>query len=668
MLGVVTQNSVVSCLSKWVCTHAAVTSTSLRGRPTSTASTKGTNHGGIRRATTTAAASATAEGGDVMRVASGEALRKSREYAANAARMRRECEAVGREARRARGGGGEAERRRHEARGKMMVRERVRSLLDRGSPFLELSMLAGCPTSEGAADDGCGGGDYGGPSGTTTDAEGVGGGKEKAPQNESASGRGKTSGSGGNGNGNGSGNGHGKQSKGLGGNGNGNGNGKEEDNVVPSGGIVTGVGMVSGTRCMVVANDATVKGGTYFPVTIKKHLRAQEIAMQNHLPCIYMVDSGGAYLPKQAEVFPDRDHFGRIFYNQAQMSSRGIPQIAIVMGSCTAGGAYVPAMADEAIIVNGTGSIFLGGPPLVLQQARNTSGVTDHFAASDAEALKAARSVVSHLNISSKCTHGSPVDDPLYDSEELNGVIPADTHKHFEISHVIARIVDGSRFTEFKAQYGKTLVTGFAHIHGHLVGIIANNGILYSDSALKGAHFIQLCEQRRIPLIFLQNITGFMVGKKYEASGIAKDGAKLVSAVSCATVPKITVVCGGSFGAGNYAMCGRAYNPNFLFMWPNAQISVMGGDQAASVLATVKREALTKAGKSWTKEEEEEFKKPILQKYKHEASALYSTSHVWDDGIITPVETRNVLGLALCACLGGKKSMSRGQPVGVYRM
>lgn len=396
------------------------------------------------------------------------------------------------------------------------------------------------------------------------------------------------------------------------------------EDVVPSGGIVTGIGRVQGQEVMVVANDATVKGGTYYPITVKKHLRAQEVARENRLPCIYLVDSGGAFLPKQDEVFPDRDHFGRIFYNQATMSAAGIPQIAVVMGSCTAGGAYVPAMSDESIIVKGNGTIFLGGPPLVKAATGEVvsaedlggadvhcriSGVTDHYAQDDRHALALARRVVANLNRKKqRDVTITAVEEPLYDANELGGIIPVDTRKPFDVRNVIARIVDGSRFDEFKALYGTTLVTGFARLHGMPLGIVANNGILFSESAVKGAHFIELCNQRGIPLLFLQNITGFMVGRKYENGGIAKDGAKLVTAVACATVPKLTLVIGGSFGAGNYGMCGRAYSPRFLFMWPNSKISVMGGEQAASVLATIQRDNKEAAGQQWSKEEEEKFK------------------------------------------------------------
>ncbi len=435
----------------------------------------------------------------------------------------------------------------------------------------------------------------------------------------------------------------------------------------PGAGIVTGIGRVHGFEVVIVANDATVKGGTYFPMTVKKHLRAQEIARENRLPCVYLVDSGGAFLPLQDEVFPDREHFGRIFYNQAQLSAAGIPQIAVVMGSCTAGGAYVPAMSDESVIVREQGTIFLGGPPLVkaatgeIVDAESLggadvhtaiSGVADHLAEDDEHALSIARDILKHCNRRKQLPVATaPVREPLFASDELLGIVPADPRRPFDIREVIARIVDGSDFQEFKARYGKTLVTGFAHIHGYPVGIIANNGILFAESALKGAHFIELCNQRGIPLVFLQNITGFMVGRKYENAGIAKDGAKMVTAVACANVPKFTVVIGGSFGAGNYAMCGRAYGGRFLWMWPNARISVMGGEQAASVLATVRRDGIEASGKAWSAAEEEAFKIPIRTQYEHQGSPWYATARLWDDGIIDPTDTRRVLGLALSASL-----------------
>ncbi len=489
----------------------------------------------------------------------------------------------------AQAGGPEKIRAIHQKRGKLLARDRIAALLDPGSPFLELSTLAAFEI-------------YG--------------------------------------------------------------------NEAPGAGIATGIGRVSGREVMIVANDATVKGGTYFPLTVKKHLRAQEIAEQNLLPCIYLVDSGGAFLPLQAEVFPDKEHFGRIFYNQAQMSAKGIPQIAVVMGSCTAGGAYVPAMCDESIIVKGNGTIFLGGPPLVKAATGETvtaeelggadvhsrhSGVTDHYAEDDAHALELARSAAAHLGLNKKSGWAAEAlrapEAPRYSPDEIYGVLPPDLKTPFDIREIIARTVDGSRFHEFKALYGTTLVCGFAHIEGMPVGIIGNNGILFRESALKGAHFVELCSQRKIPLLFLQNITGFMVGRDYERGGIAKDGAKLVQAVSTTNVPKITVVIGGSFGAGNYGMCGRAYNPRFLFMWPTAQISVMGGEQAATVLATVKKEQLEKEGKTLSAQEETDLKAPILAKYAKEGSAYYSTARLWDDGIIDPAKTREVVALSLGACL-----------------
>jgi len=497
-------------------------------------------------------------------------------------------------------GGGDAAKAKHVARGKLLPRERVRSLLDVGSPFLELSQLAAWDMYE---------------------------------------------------------------------------------NQVPAAGIVTGIGRVSGRECMIVVNDATVKGGTYFPMTVKKHLRAQEIAQQNRLPCIYLVDSGGANLPNQDEVFPDRDHFGRIFFNQANMSALGIPQIAVVMGSCTAGGAYVPAMSDESIIVRNQGTIFLGGPPLVKAATgevvsaedlggadvhARTSGVADHYALNDTHALQIARRIVSHLNQPKRVAlEIREPREPAYAADELHGVIPTDPRKPFDIREVIARVVDASELDEFKPLYGTTLVTGFAHIYGYPVGVIANNGILFSESALKGAHFIELCSQRGIPLVFLQNITGFMVGRKYESGGIAKDGAKMVTAVACAKVPKFTVIVGGSFGAGNYGMCGRAYAPRFLWMWPNARISVMGGEQAASVLATVRREGLEKAGKSWSKDEEEAFKQPIRAQYEAQGHPYYASARLWDDGVIDPADTRRVLGLGLSASLNAPVEDTR---FGVFRM
>ncbi|MDQ3454382.1 MAG: methylcrotonoyl-CoA carboxylase [Actinomycetota bacterium] len=453
------------------------------------------------------------------------------------------------------------------------------------------------------------------------------------------------------------------------------------DDEAPAAGIITGVGRVAGRECVVVANDATVKGGTYYPLTVKKHLRAQEIALQNRLPCLYLVDSGGAFLPRQDEVFPDRDHFGRIFFNQATMSARGIPQVAAVLGSCTAGGAYVPAMSDEAVIVRNQGTIFLGGPPLVKAATgevvtaedlgggdlhSRTSGVTDHLAEDDAHALQIVRQIVSSLAPRSPLEWDVvPTEEPAVDPAELYGVVPADTRTPYDVREVIARLVDGSRFHEFKALYGSTLVTGFARLHGHPVGIVANNGILFSESAMKGAHFIELCDRRKIPLLFLQNITGFMVGREYESGGIAKHGAKMVTAVACARVPKLTVIIGGSFGAGNYSMCGRAYSPRFLFTWPNARISVMGGEQAASVLATVRREQLTGRGEEWSAEAEQEFKAPIREQYETQGHPYYASARLWDDGVIDPLRTRMALGLALSACANAPL-----EPVGygVFRM
>ncbi|MCS3725944.1 3-methylcrotonyl-CoA carboxylase beta subunit [Bradyrhizobium betae] len=434
---------------------------------------------------------------------------------------------------------------------------------------------------------------------------------------------------------------------------------------VHSASVVTGVGRIAGRECVVVANDATIKGGTYYPMTVKKHLRAQDVARQNNLPCVYMVDSGGAFLPLQDEIFPDERHFGRIFYNQAQMSSQGIPQIAIVMGSCTAGGAYVPAMSDESIIVRNQGTIFLGGPPLVKAATGEVvsaeelggadvhsrqSGVTDHYAQNDAHAIGIARRIVGTLKPSTRPNlNMHPPRDPLFAAEEIYGVVPVDGRKPFDVRDIIARVVDGSEFDEFKKLYGTTLVCGFAHIWGFPVGIIANNGILFSESSLKGAHFIELCCQRGIPLVFLQNITGFMVGKKYEAGGIARDGAKLVTAVATASVPKFTVVIGGSYGAGNYGMCGRAYSPRFLWMWPNARISVMGGEQASMVLSQVRRDNIEAKGDSWSKDEEDKFREPIRAQYDSQGHPYYATARLWDDGVIDPADTRLVLGLGLSA-------------------
>lgn len=497
-------------------------------------------------------------------------------------------------------GGPERSRKKHLARGKLLPRDRVNTLLDPGSPFLELSQLAAYGMYE--AD-------------------------------------------------------------------------------IPAAGLITGIGRVSDTECMIVCNDATVKGGTYYPMTVKKHLRAQEIARENNLPCLYLVDSGGANLPNQDEVFPDRDHFGRIFYNQATLSAAGIPQIAIVMGSCTAGGAYVPAMSDESIIVQNQGTIFLGGPPLVKAATGEVvsaedlgggdvharqSGVSDHLAANDTQALMQARRIVASLNRRKNPDLAlKEPQEPLYSPQEIHGIIPKDTRQPYDVREIIARIVDGSEFNEFKKLYGTTLVTGFAHIHGYPVGIIANNGVLFSESALKGAHFIELCAQRGIPLVFLQNITGFMVGRKYETGGIAKDGAKLVTAVATAAVPKFTILIGGSYGAGNYGMCGRAYGPRFLWVWPNARISVMGGEQAASVLATVKRDSMEARGESWSEEEEAAFKDPLREQYEHQGHPTYASARLWDDGVIDPADTRMVLGLGLSAALNAPIEKTR---FGIFRM
>jgi 3-methylcrotonyl-CoA carboxylase beta subunit/propionyl-CoA carboxylase len=453
------------------------------------------------------------------------------------------------------------------------------------------------------------------------------------------------------------------------------------DNDAPAAGIVTGIGRVSGREVVIVANDATVKGGTYYPLTVKKHLRAQQIALENRLPCVYLVDSGGAFLPLQAEVFPDREHFGRIFFNQARMSAERIPQVAIVMGSCTAGGAYVPAMSDETVIVKGTGTIFLGGPPLVKAATGEEvsaedlggadvhtrfSGVADYFAEDDEHALHLARTIVGTLNtVKPMPADRIAPEDPAYDPAELYGIVNVDTRKPYEVREIVARIVDGSRFDEFKERYGTTLVTGFARLHGMLVGIVANNGVLFSESALKATHFIELCNLRRVPLIFLQNITGFIVGRQYERAGIAKDGAKMVHAVANSVVPKLTVVIGGSFGAGNYGMCGRAYDPRFLWMWPNARISVMGGEQAAGVLVTVKRDQLAREGKPFSGDEEDAIRSPILEKYEREGSPYYSTARLWDDGILDPVETRQALALSLSAAFNAPIPDAK---FGVFRM
>ncbi len=500
----------------------------------------------------------------------------------------------------ARKGGGPKYLERHRAQGKLPVRERIDLLLDRGSPFLELSPLAAFDMY---------------------------------------------------------------------------------DNDAPAAGLVTGIGRVSGREALIVANDATVKGGTYYPITVKKHVRAQQIALDNRLPCIYLVDSGGAFLPLQAEVFPDRDHFGRIFFNQARMSAQRIPQIAVVMGSCTAGGAYVPAMSDETIIVNGTGTIFLGGPPLVKAATGEEvtaeelggadvhtrfSGVADYFAEDDAHAIRLCRTVVSTLNSAKRLPADMTApEDPKYDPAEIYGVVNVDLRKPYDVHEVIARMVDGSRFDEFKERYGTTLVTGFARLHGFLVGIIANNGVLFSESALKATHFIELCNLRTIPLIFLQNITGFIVGRQYERAGIAKDGAKMVHAVANSVVPKFTVIIGGSFGAGNYGMCGRAYEPRLLWTWPNARISVMGGEQASGVLTVVKREQLAREGKPFPPEEEDAIRRPILEQYEHEGSPYYSAARLWDDGILDPVETRQALALGLSAAFNAPIPEAK---FGVFRM
>ncbi len=497
-------------------------------------------------------------------------------------------------------GGGEKYRSRHVGRGKLLARDRIRRLLDKGSAFLEFSQLAAYDVY---------------------------------------------------------------------------------DMDVPAAGIITGIGRISGLECVIICNDATVKGGTYFPLTVKKHLRAQEIAAQNNLPCIYLVDSGGANLPNQDEVFPDRDHFGRIFYNQANMSAQNIPQIAVVMGSCTAGGAYVPAMSDENVIVKEQGTIFLAGPPLVKAATgeivsaedlggadvhTRISGVADHLADDDNHALEITRSIVSNLNIS-KHHELNMIEavEPIYDPEQMHGIIPSDSKTPYDVREVIARIVDNSEFDEFKKRYGTTLVCGYAHVYGMPVGIIANNGVLFSQSALKGAHFIELCAARKIPLVFLQNITGFMVGQKYESGGIARDGAKMVTAVSCAQVPKFTFIIGGSFGAGNYGMCGRAYNPRFLWMWPNARISVMGGEQAAGVLASVKRDGIERQGEKWSAKQEADFKKPIIDQYETQGHPYYSSARLWDDGIIDPADTRRVLGLSLSASLNAPIKDTK---FGIFRM
>ena len=525
---------------------------------------------------------------------------KSQEFAENVAHMQAQVEDLKNVIAQIKLGGGEKANERHLSKGKLLPRERINQLLDKGSPFLELSQLAAWNVYE----------DY-----------------------------------------------------------------------VPAAGVIAGLGRVSGVECMIVANDATVKGGSYYPLTVKKHLRAQTIAEQNNLPCIYLVDSGGANLPRQDEVFPDREHFGRIFFNQANLSAQNIPQIAVVMGSCTAGGAYVPAMADESIIVRNQGTIFLGGPPLVKAATGEvvsaedlgggdvhcrTSGVVDHLANNDYHALQLARDAVARLNRSKpNYIDISKSIEPQYAADEIYGVIPKDPRKGFDVREIIARIVDDSVFDEFKALFGTTLVCGFARIMGYPVGIVANNGILFSESAQKGAHFIELCAQRKIPLVFLQNITGFMVGKQYEAGGIAKHGAKMVTAVACAKVPKFTILIGGSFGAGNYGMCGRAYDPRFMFMWPNARISVMGGEQAAGVLAQVKRDQKDRLGEAWSAEQEAQFKQPIIDTYETQGHPYYASARLWDDGVIDPAETRMVLGLSISASLNKPIEDTR---FGVFRM
>jgi 3-methylcrotonyl-CoA carboxylase beta subunit len=525
---------------------------------------------------------------------------RAEEFRANAERMRGLVEDLRQKAVAVSQGGDEAARAKHVARGKLLVRERVRTLLDPGSPFLEIGQLAAW-------------GMYGGD--------------------------------------------------------------------VPSASMVAGIGRVSGRECVIVANDATVKGGTYYPMTVKKHLRAQEIALQNRLPCIYLVDSGGANLPNQDEVFPDREHFGRIFYNQANLSAAGIPQLACVMGSCTAGGAYVPAMSDESIIVKGQGTIFLGGPPIVkaatgevvtpeelggAEVHTRVSGVADHYALNDTHALSILRRIVAGLNSSKRISlQTREPRDPLYPAEEIYGVIPAEARKPYDVREILARLVDGSELDEFKANYGTTLVTGFAHLHGYPLAILANNGVLFSESSLKAAHFIELACQRGIPLLFLQNITGYMVGRKYEAGGIAKDGAKMVTAVATARVPKFTAIIGGSYGAGNYGMCGRAYSPRFLWMWPNARISVLGGEQAASVLATVRREGIESKGSTWSREDENKFKQPILEQYERQGHPYYASARLWDDGVVDPADMRRLLGLAISASLNAPIEETK---FGVFRM
>ena len=532
-------------------------------------------------------------------------IARSADFVANADAMRALTDDLNQKLKQVQLGGGEAARSKHLARGKLLPRDRVTQLLDPGSPFLEVAPMA----AMGMYPD------------------------------------------------------------------------KDGSDSAPAAGLITGIGRVNGVECMIVCNDATVKGGTYYPLTVKKHLRAQEIAQQNQLPCIYLVDSGGANLPNQDEVFPDRDHFGRIFFNQAQMSAKGIAQIAVVMGSCTAGGAYVPAMSDETVIVKNQGTIFLGGPPLVKAATGEVvssedlgggdvhtrlSGVADHLAQNDLHALAIARQAVKNLNKNKAVAAAvSASVAPKYAAEELYGVIPVDTRKPFDVREIIARVVDGSDFDEFKARFGATLICGFARIEGIQVGIIANNGILFSESAQKGAHFIEICCQRKIPLVFLQNITGFMVGRKYENEGIARHGAKMVTAVATANVPKFTIIIGGSFGAGNYGMCGRAYDPRFVWMWPNARISVMGGEQAASVLATVKRDGIEAKGGAWSAEEEAAFKAPIKAQYETQGHPYYATARLWDDGIINPVDTRKVLALGLSAALNAPIPDAK---FGIFRM
>jgi len=551
-----------------------------------------------------------------MEIISSNLDNQSPEYEANAEHHRVLAQELKDRLALVRQGGGEKYRKRQEEQGKLFVRERIERLLDPGSPFLELSALAAWDMYDGEAS-------------SASDVKSL---------------------------------------------------------AAPGAGIVTGIGRVSHREVMIIANDATVKGGSYFPITVKKHLRAQQIAEENYLPCLYLVDSGGAFLPLQDEVFPDVSHFGRIFYNQARMSARKIPQIAAVMGNCTAGGAYVPAMSDEAVIVKGTGTIFLAGPPLVKAATgedvtaeelggadvhTRLSGVADHLADDDDHAIQILRDIVETLQPSNLQTHLSSLEvftpeDPFYATEELYGILPSTFRETYDVREIIARLVDGSKFREFKARYGTTLVCGFARIHGYPVGIIANNGVLFSESALKGTHFIELCDQRGIPLLFLQNITGFMVGREYEAGGIAKDGAKMVHAVANTHVPKLTVVIGGSFGAGNYAMNGRAYAPRFLWMWPNARISVMGGEQAANVLLTIKQDQLARESKPpLSKEEADEFKLPILEKYEHEGNPYYSTARLWDDGVIDPIDTRQVLGLALSVVLNAPME---DHDFGVFRM